>query len=89
MRKNFLLCTLVAVFATMQISYADGLSNATINSTQGGFVGMENGTNSATLNFNGNAHVDWHTLNVGQNETLNFNAVEGANGLTIVNTVSF
>ena len=88
MRKNFLLCTLVAVFASMQISYADGLANASINSTQGGFAGMENGTNSATLNFNGNTHVNWNTLNVNSNETLNFNAVNGASGLTILNTVS-
>ncbi len=88
MRKNFLLCTLVAVFASMQISYADGLANASISSTQGGFVGMENGTNSATLNFNGNATVDWNRLHVGANETLNFNAVDGASGLTVLNRVT-
>ncbi len=88
MRKNFLLCTLVAVFASMQISYADGLANASINSTMGGFVGMETGTNSATLNFNRSAAVNWNTLNVGQNETLNFNAVDGATGLTVLNRVT-
>ena len=88
MRKNIFLCTLVAVFASMQISYADGLANASISSTQGGFVGMENGTNSATLNFNGNATVDWNRLHVGRNETLNFNAVDGARGLTVLNRVT-
>ncbi len=88
MRKNIFLCTLVAVFASMQISYADGLANASISSTQGGFVGMENGTNSATLNFNGNATVDWNRLHVGSNETLNFNAVDGASGLTVLNRVT-
>ena len=72
----------------MQISYADGLANASISSTQGGFVGMENGTNSATLNFNGNATVDWNRLHVGSNETLNFNAVDGASGLTVLNRVT-
>ena len=77
-----------AVFASMQIVHASGLADASINSTNGGFVGIENGTNSATLNFNGNAHVDWNTLNVGQNETLNFNAVNGASGITVLNTVS-
>lgn len=79
------LCT---VFASMQIVSAAGLSNASINSTKGGFVNMTEGTNSATLNFNNNAHVDWNKLNVGANETLNFNAIGGAKGLTVLNTVS-
>ena len=79
---------IATLFASMQFANADGLSNATINSTQGGFVNMQNGTNSATLNFNGNAHVDWKTLNVNSNETLNFNAIKGASGLTVLNTVS-
>lgn len=86
--KKLSALVLTTVFASMQLAFADGLAGATINSTQGGFVNMENGTNSATLNFNGNAHVDWNTLNVGANETLNFNAVNGASGLTILNTVS-
>jgi len=86
--KKLSALVLSTVFASMQVALADGLANATINSTQGGFVNMQNGTNSATLNFNGNAHVDWHTLNVGANETLNFNAVGGASGLTVLNTVS-
>ena len=65
-----------------------GNGGAVINSTTGGFAGVETGTNSATLNFNGNSHVNWNTLNVNANETLNFNAVNGANGLTVVNTVN-
>ena len=76
-----------AVFASMQV-YADGLSNATINSTQGGYAGMQNGVNSATLNFTGNSHIDWNQLNLNSNETLNFNAINGASGLTVLNTVS-
>ena len=82
------LCT---VFASMQVAYAaidTGLGNAVINNTTGGYVGLDKGTNSATLNFNGNSHVNWDTLNVGKGETLNFNAINGANNLTIVNTVN-
>ena len=82
------LCT---VFASMQIASAaidTGLNNAVINKTEGGYVGIEKGTNSATLNFNNHAHVNWDSLNVDKNETLNFNAVDGAKGLTIVNTVN-
>ena len=86
--KHFSALVLSAVFASMQIAYADGLADASINYTGGGFVNMENGVNSATLNFNGNGVVDWNTLNVNANETLNFNAVDGANGITILNTVS-
>ena len=85
---------LTAVFATMQISMAAmdtglGVGNvgAVINSTTGGFTGMETGVNSATLNFNGNSHVNWNTLNVDKGETLNFNAVNGATGLNIINSV--
>ena len=82
------LCT---VFASMQMASAaidTGLGNAVINNATGGYVGLDKGANSATLNFNGNSHVNWDTLNVGKGETLNFNAVNGANNLTIVNTVN-
>ena len=86
------LCT---VFASMQIASAAintglgaGNGGAVINNTTGGFAGMTTGTNSATLNFNGDTHVNWNSLNVNSNETLNFNAVNGANNLTILNTVT-
>ena len=87
---------LSTVFATMQISMANpidtglGTQNggAVINNTTGGFAGLDVGTNSATLNFNGDTHVNWNTLNVDKGETLNFNAVNGANGLTVLNTVN-
>ena len=86
---------LTTVFATMQISMATmdtglgvGNGGAVINNTTGGFAGMETGVNSATLNFNGNTLVNWNTLNLNANETLNFNAVDGASGLTILNTVN-
>ena len=86
---SIVLCT---VFATMQIASADpintGLNNAVINSAQGGYVGIEKGTNSATLNFNNDAHLIWNTLNVGANETLNFNADGVAKPVTVLNTVT-
>lgn len=88
------LCT---VFASMQIALAapidiglgNDLGGSVIDSTQGGFVGTGGiGTGNVDLNFDGNAHVNWGNLNIGKGENLNFNAVNGADGLTIVNTVS-
>ncbi len=86
---------LSTLFATMQIATATmdtglgaGNGGAVINNATGGFVGMDTGLNSATLNFDANSHVNWNTLNVNGNETLNFNAVNGANGLTVLNTVN-
>lgn len=76
------------VSASVDTGLGVGNGGAVINTTTGGFVGMETGTNSATLNFNANSHVNWNTLNVNANETLNFNAVNGANGLTVINTVN-
>lgn len=88
------LCT---VFATMQVSAStimtgdtglgSGNGGAYINGATGGYQGTDIGDGSATLNFNGDSHVDWETLNVNKGESLNFNAVDGANGLTVVNTV--
>lgn len=90
-----MLCT---IFASMQVSAATittgdtnlgaGIGGATINNATGGYVNTELGTNSATLNFKGDSHVNWDTLNVNKGETLNFNAINGANGLTVVNTVN-
>ena len=87
---------LSTLFATMQISMADpidtglgnGLGGAVINGAQGGFAGVDIGTNSATLNFTGDSHVNWNTLNVNSNENLNFNAINNASGVTVLNTVS-
>ena len=82
------LCT---VFASMQIAAAaidTGLGNAVINKADGGFVGIDKGANSATLNFKGDSHVNWDTLNVGKGETLNFNATAGTSGITVLNTVN-
>ncbi|MBR1775715.1 filamentous hemagglutinin N-terminal domain-containing protein, partial [bacterium] len=86
------LCT---VFASTLISYAsmdtglgNGLGGAVINGTSGGFTGMTTGDGTADLNFNGDSWVKWNSLNLNNGETLNFNAVDGANGLTILNTVS-
>ena len=87
---------LTAMFAVMQISMAEpidtglgnGLGGAVINNANGGFAGVETGTNSATLNFTGDSHVNWNSLNLNSNETLNFNATNGATGVTVLNTVS-
>ncbi len=88
------LCT---VFASMQIALAapidiglgNGNGGSVIDSTQGGFVGAGGiGTGNVDLNFDGNAHVNWGNLNINKGENLNFNAVNGSNGLTIVNTVN-
>jgi len=86
---------LTALFASMQISMAtidtglgNGLGGAVINTADGGFAGVETGTNSATLNFTGDSHVNWNTLNLNSNETLNFNATGGATGVTVLNTVN-
>lgn len=93
------LCT---VFASMQVSAAtmtgdiglgNGLGGSNITGSTGGFLGADLGTNAAgkntaNLNFNGNAHVNWGSLNVNAGEDLNFNAVNGANGLTVVNSVN-
>ncbi len=64
-----------------------GLGGAVINNVTGGWSGMTTGTGYADLNFNGNSWVQWDALNLNSGETLNFNAVNGANGLTILNTV--
>ena len=86
--KRLSAIALCAMFASMQVTLAAGLSDASINHVDGGFKGSVAGNNSLDLNFNNNAHVNWNRLNVGSTETLNFNAVDGAKGLTILNTVN-
>ena len=91
--KKLSALVLSTVFATMQVSAIDtglgvGNGGAVINDIQGGFAGMTTGKGSADLNFNGNTHVNWDSLNINKGETLNFNAVGGANNLTILNTVN-
>ena len=96
LKKKISALVLTTVFATMQLSYASietglgaGNGGAVINNTQGGFVNVDGiGTGNVDLNFNGNAHVNWDSLNVNKGESLNFNAVQGANGITILNTVN-
>jgi len=55
---------LSTLFASMQVSYAAGLSDAAINKIEGGYAGQVAGNGSLDLNFNGNAHVNWDHLNV-------------------------
>lgn len=87
---------LSTLFAAMQVSYASidtglgvGNGGADINNVTGGYQGIDGvGTGNVDLNFNGNAHVNWDHLNINKGESLNFNAVDGANNLTILNTVN-
>ncbi|MBR1373342.1 filamentous hemagglutinin N-terminal domain-containing protein [bacterium] len=83
-----------AVLATAQVAHAAmdtglgaGLGGAVIGDTTGGFQGLTTGNGSADLNFTGDSWVKWNSLNLNSGETLNFNAVDGASGLTILNTV--
>ncbi len=62
----------------------DGTGGANIISSQGGFTGFTNplfgkDKNNATLNFNGDAVINWGQLNVGSNQSLHF-----ANGNYVV-----
>lgn len=99
--KKLSTIVLSTLFASMQITMSadlvtpvntglgsDYAGGAVINSITGGYAGHSLDTNSATLNFDANSHVNWQSLNLNTNETLNFNAVNGANGLTILNTVN-
>ena len=86
------MCTL---FAAMPVSYGSidtglggGIGGAVINSTDNNFAGITKGTNNATLEFKGNSHVNWDTLNINKNETLNFNAQNNVNGISVLNTVN-
>ena len=97
LKKKISALVLTTVFASMQLgSFAAidtglgaGNGGAVINGVDGGFVGVNGaGTGNVDLNFNGSAHVKWDTLNVNKGESLNFNAVGGANGLTVLNTVN-
>ena len=93
--KKILSALVFALFMSMQVSIAsidtglgNGLGGAVIDNAQGGFVGVNKGDGSADLNFNGDSVVNWGALNVNKGENLNFNAVDGANNLTILNTVN-
>ena len=95
LKRKFSALALTALFASIQVSYAAidtglgaGNGGAVINNTTGGFVNGVAGNGSYDLNFNGNSHVNWDSLNVNKNESLNFNAVGGAKDLTILNTVN-
>ena len=56
-----------------------GTGGADIESATKGFTGFQNGgllgldKNKATLNFNGDAIINWGHLNVGGNQSLTFN----------------
>ncbi len=93
--KQLSAITMCALFAAMQVSFANidtglgaGIGGATIINGGAGYDGITGqGTNNVGLNFNGNSHVQWDTLNINNGETLNFNST-GANNLTILNTVN-
>ena len=96
--KRLSAIAMTALFASMQLScYANvtnfdtglgGTNGAVINNATAGLQNVTTGTNSATLNFTDSAHVNWNTFNINSGETMNFNAVGGANGLTVLNTVN-
>ena len=71
LKKKISALVLSTVFASMQLgSVAAGLSDASINKIDGGFVNAIEGNNSLDLNFNGSAHVNWNQLNVNKGESL-------------------
>ena len=94
--KKLSAVVLITVFATMQVQASGAINTglgvgnggAVINGFTGGNMSVDKGTNQASLNFNGNSHVKWDTLNLNKGETLNFNAVNGATDLKILNTVN-
>ena len=98
-KKRISALVLTTVFASMQIASANvanfdtglgaGNGGAVINNATSGLVDVQTGKGVADLNFNSSASVNWNTLNVNNGETLNFNAVNGANNLTILNTVNY
>lgn len=97
LKKKISALVLSTVFASMQLGslaaidtgLGAGNGGAVINNATGGFAGVNGaGTGNVDLNFTGNAHVNWDSLNVNKGESLNFNAINGANGLTILNTVN-
>jgi len=87
---------LSTLFATMQISMADPIDlglgasggGAVINHATGGFESATSSGGVADINFTGSSHVYWDKLNLDQGETMNFNAINGANGINVLNTVS-
>ena len=94
MSKRLTSLMIAAMFVTMQVPAAidtglgAGNGGAVINATDSNFTGLTKGTNSASLGFKGNSHVNWNTLNVNKGQTLNFNAENGAKGITVLNTVN-
>ena len=96
LKRKVTAIVLSTLFAAMQVSYASidtglgaGNGGADINNITGGYQGINGvGTGNVDLNFDGNAHVNWDHLNINKGESLNFNAVNGANNLTILNTVN-
>ena len=93
LKRKISAIVLSIAFVSMQSAFAvieTGLGGGSnINNVTGGYAGIDGaGTGNVDLNFNGNAHVNWDTLNVNKGESLNFNAVNGANNLTILNTVN-
>ena len=96
--KRFISIALCTAFTSMQvfassIMYGDtglgyGNGGAIINDSSGGYVGADLSDGTADLYFNGDAHVNWDSLNVNSWEILNYNATDGVSGITVVNTVN-
>ena len=91
--KKLTVSVMLTTFLSMQAGFAydiglgDGLGGADFKGGNGGFKNITTDGTAATLDFVGDSHVQWNTLNVAGHETLNFNAVDGNKGITVLNTV--
>ena len=92
-KKKISILTMALTLVSMQAGFAydiglgDGLGGADFKGGNGGFKNITTDGTAATLDFVGDSHVQWNTLNVAGHETLNFNAVNGNKGITVLNTV--
>src|SRR5574344_2533346 len=59
-------------FAGQNVLNDTGLGGATISGHSNGLTAVNTNGTTANLNFNNNTRIDWTRLNVGSNETLNF-----------------
>ena len=95
--KKITALVMAALFATTQVATAhdtglgQGLGGAdfsSVNTAGEHFYKSSTDGQTGTFGFSDNAVVNWNNLNLNKNETLNFNAINGAKDLTILNTVS-
>ena len=85
---------LLAAFGTTQASFAsfdtglgETLGGAKMLEATGGLKTIASDGTEATLHLISDTHVKWDTLNIGKHERMNFHAVDGNTGITVLNTV--